>query len=62
MNTNQADKNLLGSGQILPDEADDEAAITDSKGPCASPKPAAVLLETDGWFPPSRPRRGCEDC
>ena len=25
-------------------------------------KPDAAILETEGWFPPSRPRRGCEDC
>jgi hypothetical protein len=25
-------------------------------------KPGALVPETEGWFPPSRPRRGCEDC
>lgn len=25
-------------------------------------KPDAAIPETEGWFPPSRPRRGCEDC
>jgi hypothetical protein len=25
-------------------------------------KPGALVPETDGWFPPSRPRRGCDDC
>ncbi len=25
-------------------------------------KPGAAIPETEGWFPPSRPRRGCEDC
>lgn len=61
MSTNQAHKSILGPGQVLPDDADEEAAVTDSKGPRASQKPAA-LPETDDWFPPSRPRRGCEDC
>jgi predicted nucleic acid-binding protein len=25
-------------------------------------KPDAAILETEGWFSPSRPPRGCEDC
>jgi hypothetical protein len=54
-------------GQGLPKDADCEAAVTDiinptGKGWCARRKPAARILETDGCFPPSRPRRGCEDC
>ena len=67
MPTDYADRSFQYSGQGLPKDANCEAAVTDivnctSKGPCASRKPAAPILETDGWFPPSRPRRGCEDC
>jgi hypothetical protein len=25
-------------------------------------KPGAAIPETEGWFPPGRPGRGCEDC
>ena len=25
-------------------------------------KAGSPLPETEGWFPPSMPRRGCEDC
>ena len=67
MTTDRADKSIQHSGQGLPNDADCEAAITDiinptGKGWCAPRKPAARILETDGWFPPSRPGRGCEDC
>ena len=67
MPTDYADWGFQHSGQGLPKDANCEAGVTDivnctSKGPCAPRKPAAPILETDGWFPPSRPRRGCEDC
>jgi hypothetical protein len=67
MTTDCADKSFQHSGQGLPKDADCEAAVTNiinrsGKGPCAPRKPASAILETDGWFPPSRPRRGCEDC
>jgi hypothetical protein len=67
MTTDCADKSFRHSGQGLPKDADCEGVVTDiinptGKGPCAPRKTAARILETDGWFPASRPRRGCEDC
>jgi hypothetical protein len=65
MRTNHTDENSVQSGQRLPDEADYEAAVGEiinrlSDRWRVSGKPA--LPETEDWFPPSRPRRGCEDC
>ncbi len=67
MSTNHADENVLGAGQNLPDDTDYETAaagIIDrlSSSWRVSEKPAGHLPRTEDWFPPSRPRRGCEDC
>jgi hypothetical protein len=50
MTTDCADKSVQHSGQGLPKDA-----VARGPSPLVSWKP-------DGWFPPSRPRRGCEDC
>ena len=67
MTTDCADRSIQHSHQGLPKDADCEAAVTDiinptGKGRCAPGKRDARILETNGWFPPSRPRRGCEEC
>jgi hypothetical protein len=55
-----ADQNLSG-------EVDYEAAVPKIIGDLnkrwrVPEKPASTIPSSDGWFPPSRPRRGCEDC
>ena len=67
MTTDCADKGFRHSGKGPQKDADFAKPVTDitnrtGQGPRASRKPAVPILETDGWFPPSRPRRGCEDC
>lgn len=66
MSTNHADENVLSAGQILPDDTDHETAVAEiidrlSSSWRVSEKPAGLPRTVD-WFPPSRPRRGCEDC
>ncbi len=67
MSPKHADENVLSACQNLPDDTGYETAVAEiidrlSKSWRVSEKPAAPLQQTDGWFPPSRPRRGCEDC
>lgn len=67
MRTKSADENMKLAVQILPGEADYEAAVAEiiaqlTSGWRISEKPAASLPQTDDWFAPNRPRRGCEDC
>ena len=50
-----------------PVDADEEGIAAEIMGRLAKDwsllqKPGAAVPETEGWFPPSRPRRGCEDC
>jgi hypothetical protein len=63
MSTPSTDENAF---HAVPGEADYEAAVAEiiaqlTSGWRISEKPA-TLPQTEDWFPPSRPRRGCEDC
>ena len=53
MPNDHADK----SSQGFPKDAAYEAPVNPTGKGTRKP-----ILVTVGWFPPSRPRRGCEDC
>lgn len=67
MRTEPTDESVPAAGQNPPAEAGYEAAVAKIIAQLTaswrvSDKTAAPLPQTDGWFPPNRPRRGCEDC
>jgi hypothetical protein len=67
MSTKLSCENVLPADQVLPAEADYEAAVAEivgrlSKGWRVSEKTGSTIPVSKDWFPPSKPRRGCEDC
>jgi hypothetical protein len=59
--------NVLPADKNLSSDADYEAAVAKIIGEVTKrwrvlEEPASAIPSTDGWFPPSRPQRGCEDC
>ncbi len=67
MITKHADQNVLTAEENLPDDTDYETVVAEiidrlSSTWRLSEKAADHLPRTEDWFPPSGPRRGCEDC
>lgn len=67
MRSENTDENTVDTASMLSGEADYETAVNDIIGRFSerwrvSGKVARPVAESDGWFPLSRPRRGCEDC
>ncbi len=67
MSTDHADQNVQGADHNLSGDTAYETAVAEiidrlSSAWRAPEKPAVHLSQTEDRFPPSRPRRGCEDC
>ena len=58
MSNQDTDGNGLRAGRSPADEADHSAAV----GEIISEKSDASRPQSDDGYPPSRPRRGCEEC